>query len=213
MCTLSFPDTPCTVTFCFVHYSCDSHLLLADLRPVCSGINMFTEKVCRHQLPYDVRACNGTLKIKLCYEYAVLFHHGIQRNILRLAKTPNSFVVFGIGMHNKFNETLIIDSLLRPLVQTMRAERVTWPKIVWAGVHKLGMMRTRNTTLGNDRVREFNRNIERFLARWGVPVFDTFNLTDNAMSLDTEHYGFGVNKMKVTILLHYLQQLRSLGQW
>ena len=174
---------------------------------------MFTEKVCRHQLPWDAKACNGTTKIRLRYEYSIGFTHGIQRNILKLRNTSNSFVLFGIGMHNKFNETIIIDRLLRPLVQTMRAERVTWPKIVWAGVHKLGMMRTRNTTLGNDRVREFNRNIERFLARWGVPVFDTFNLTGDAMSFEGEHYGLGVNKMKVTILLHYLQQLRSLGQW
>ena len=174
---------------------------------------MFTEKVCRHQLDYDPRPCNGTVTLKLHYYFSVGLAKRIQNAVLGLSNKSKTFVFLNVGFHDQLNESLVKERLLLPLLHTMKLKRLTWPRILWAGIHKFGMMRSSLTSLNSERVREFNENLKAFLAGWEVPVFDTFNLTDNVMSFDGQHYGLGLNKMKVTILLHYLQQLRLLGQW
>ncbi|KAK7102333.1 hypothetical protein V1264_020568 [Littorina saxatilis] len=118
-----------------------------------------------------------------------------------------------VGFHDTLQVGVITKRLLKPLLTAMKSKRLQWPRLVWAPVHQFGMMRTSNTAIDVNMAREFNRRVEEFLTPWGVPVFDTFPLTDNVTSFDGQHYGFGVNRMKVRILLHYLQELKSLGQW
>ncbi|XP_070192852.1 uncharacterized protein [Littorina saxatilis] len=184
-----------------------------ELRSRCSGIYMFTEKVCRLWLDQNTRVCNGTVTLRLRYLYSGTMNTSIHKTVLSLQNKTRSLVFLGVGFHNKLNVDIVTKGLLKPLLTAMKSKRLQWPRLVWAPVHQFGMMRTSQTGVDVNMAREFNRRVEEFLTPWGVPVFNTFTLTDNVTSFDGQHYGFGVNRMKVRILLHYLQELKSLGRW
>ncbi|KAL8592914.1 hypothetical protein ACOMHN_050741 [Nucella lapillus] len=75
------------------------------------------------------------------------------------------------------------------------------------------MLKSALLTKNSNAARAYNKAIQQFLDLHNVSMFDTFNLTDNVMSFDGTHYGYGLNVMKVNIFLHYIQELVALGKW
>ena len=174
---------------------------------------MFSEKVCRLWLDENTTVCNGTVVLK---NFHLLFARqapDIHKAVLQLANVSRSLVVLGVGFHDQFAIDPIKDKILRPLLDILRSRSLRYPNLLWANVHKFGMMRTPLTKVDNSLVQTYNGAVQQLLQQYGVPVLDTYQLPDNVMSFDGQHYGYGVNTVKVSILLHYIQQLQAEGRW
>ncbi|XP_076441395.1 uncharacterized protein LOC143280579 [Babylonia areolata] len=184
-----------------------------DTRSACSGQHMFIRKRCRPVLDRDARLCNGSVLAKFFFLPSVKQARTIHKVVLGVPNSTRSMVFFGIGVHDFLKRKRTKTTLLRPLFKAMRSRQLSRPHLVWAGVHQLGMMRLPLKSSDGTGIRGFNQDIQHFLDGYHVPVFDTYNLTDNVMSLDGIHYGYGVNTMKVNIFLHYIHELKSLGKW
>ena len=181
----------------------------------CSGLYMFTEKTCRIWVDNDVKACNGSARLVQKYHYSIGFTENILRDVYQLRNKPKSMVFLSLGIHDHFNTEAVIKRLMRPLLTRKVSQNLTWPKLLWGGVHQWGLLMDyiaypQQTV---PRVMDFNKRMEGFLGPWGVPVFNTFNLTGGVMSFDGVHYGLGLNKVKAAIFLNYLLELQSKGQW
>lgn len=92
----------------------------------------------------------------------------------------------------------------------MRASRhATKPKLVWLTTHCPGLLKNGNGLQGKENVQKFNDVTVRLMRKWGVPVLDTFGLTENVVSFDGQHYGWGINRVKALAILNYVSTLRG----
>ena len=176
---------------------------------------MFTEKICRKWLLRNVRACNGSVHLHYRFHYLTAHAESIFRDVLSLGNRSKTMVVLSLGLHESLNHRAVISKVMSPLLSRMAAMNLTWPKLLWIGVHQWGLLKSGlgYPTQSRARVVDFNKQMGSFLGRMGVPVLDTFNLTGGVMSFDGAHFGRGVNKVKADILLNYLLELQSKGQW
>ena len=159
------------------------------MKKKCAGIYAFSEKKCRHWINFHRVVCGGNTTLRLSYLYSAGSAGAIKRTVLGLANRTRSLVVLGFGFHDKLNDSRVRGAL-GPLLEEMKAQRLVWPKLLWATIHKFGEMRTPLTAVNNEAVKRFNGKLKSYLQGWKVPVFDTFNLTDKVMSFDGQHYGF-----------------------
>nr|KAG5711797.1 hypothetical protein BaRGS_023561 [Batillaria attramentaria] len=184
------------------------------IRAACPGIYMFTEKVCRHWLDRDALICRGRTRIKFFELVYIKQAQQIHKTILELRNTSRSLVLVGTGIHDNFKANETQQKVLLPLMQRMKSENVTRPKVVWAATHAPGLMKTpRVPEQSYESVLKYNMRMKEFLTEWQVPVFDTFNMTDGLMSFDGAHYGLGANKVKARIFLNYLLELYLNHEW
>ena len=182
------------------------------IKAACTGIYMFTEKLCRHWLDRHTSVCQGRTKVRFFELVYIKQAEDIHNTILQLANVTRGFVFVGTGVHDNFKANETQTKVLLPVLQRLR--NASYPKILWASTHAPGLMKTpRIQDQSSESVRRYNAKMEEFLRPWGVPVFDTFNLTDGVMSFDGAHYGLGVNRVKVRILLAYLMELRQGHLW
>ncbi|KAL8580337.1 hypothetical protein ACOMHN_039548 [Nucella lapillus] len=132
--------------------------------------------------------------------------------VLSALKQKKDITVLGTGSHYKLNSTEAIKDTLSPFIQRLSAAGIS-SKLLIAAVHS-----KKNFAHGGkkfkERILRYNVDVEEWLRPWGVPVFDTFNLTDGSvLSLDGSHYGMGVNRAKANGLLHYFLELQNKGIW
>ncbi|KAL8571884.1 hypothetical protein ACOMHN_011476 [Nucella lapillus] len=182
------------------------------IKAACHGIHMFTEKLCRHWLDRDTYVCSGKTKLTF-YEFVYIRQAAdIHRTILSLRNVSRSLVFIGTGVHDNFRTNETEAQIIQPLMEQLRNH--TYPRILWAGTHAPGLLKTpRIPEQNGESVRRYNEDIGRFLRRWNVSVFDTYNMTDGVMSFDGAHYGLGVNRVKVKVLLAHLLELTLQGVW
>lgn len=86
------------------------------------------------------------------------------------------------------------------------AENSQWPRLLWIGTHAPGLLKSpkfREQTA--EGVQNFNKNVYAILNQFQVPYLDTFDFTNGIVSFDGTHYGWGVNMLKVNMLLTYIQ--------
>ncbi|KAK6174645.1 hypothetical protein SNE40_017881 [Patella caerulea] len=176
----------------------------------CTGMYMFTEKVCRVNLESDSKIpdlCGGKFKLMFNYFFSSDYGAGFANRIKTIQNKPKSLVVFGIATHDKFNVRNIENRYIEPVVKTMGNK--TRPKLLWATPHSPGILNV------GSRLTVFNfiSQMEPILKKYKVPTFNTFNMTENMMSFDGNHYGLGINMWKIQILLNYIQELRENGAW
>lgn len=105
---------------------------------------------------------------------------------------------------SSFNVGLLFHfQLLVPLLK--QASQSMWPKIVWSATHAPGLLKTpRVKSQSTESILKYNEKIRSILDVVGIPVFDTFKLTNGTVSFDGVHYGRGVNLAKAQIFLNYL---------
>ena len=85
-----------------------------------------------------------------------------------------------------------------------------WPRVVWSAMHAPGLLKTpRVPSQNRQSILRYNRDLRQLLGMRGVPVFDTFNLTDGTTSFDGAHYGKGVNDVKAQVFLNYILEQRG----
>ncbi|XP_046327297.2 uncharacterized protein LOC124111591 [Haliotis rufescens] len=183
-----------------------------NIRSECSGMYMFTEEVCRLHLMYGLHACDGTVNLQLKYLFSSKFGQKLKRNVARL--NSKSLLFTGIGIHDHFNHADVQRMFLLPTLYYKDKNNRPWPKILWSASHAPGIMKSPKVLAQSyDSVKRYNGNMESFLRRWKVPIFDTFNMTDGMTSFDGEHYGLGMNIAKANVLLSYLNELKIKGWW
>ncbi|XP_046357073.1 uncharacterized protein LOC124135675 [Haliotis rufescens] len=183
-----------------------------DVRNECSGMYMFTEKVCRLHLKFRLDACNGRVNLEMKYLFSASFGKKMKRIIAKL--NSKSLLFTGIGIHNNFNHTDVQRLFLLPTLYYKDINKRPWPKMLWAASHAPGIMKSPKVLAQDyDSVKRYNDNMEPFLRRWKVPVFNTFNMTDGMTSFDGQHYGLGMNVAKANVILSYLNELKNIGLW
>ena len=185
------------------------------MNDTCSGMHMFIDKICRKWLLMTARACNGSVHLHYKSHYLTRLANSIFGDVLNLGNRSKTMVVLNLGLHESLNHRAVIRKVMSPLLSRMAARNLTWPKLLWVGVHQWGLLKSGlgYPTQSKVRVVDFNKQMGSFLDRVGVPVLDTFNLTGGVMSFDGAHFGLGVNKVKADIVLNYLLELQSKGQW
>ncbi|XP_070196564.1 uncharacterized protein [Littorina saxatilis] len=182
------------------------------IKVACAGIYMFTEKTCRHWLDRTTSICHGKTRVKFLEYVYIKQAPSIHRAVMELLNKTRSLVFIGTGIHDNFNANDTKTTILKPLLQQLR--NVTYPRILWAATHAPGLLKTpRIQEQSYESIRRYNKEISDFLSEFDVPVFDTFNMTDGVMSFDGAHYGMGVNKVKVRVLLAYLLELYLKHLW
>ncbi|XP_059146851.1 uncharacterized protein LOC131934753 [Physella acuta] len=87
------------------------------------------------------------------------------------------------------------------------AHKNTRPRLLWLGVHAPGLLKSpkfqRQTAEG---VQLYNQEIQKILNQWSVPDLQTFNFTRGVVSHDGTHYGWGINMLKVNMILTYFNK-------
>ncbi|XP_046565001.1 uncharacterized protein LOC124273741 [Haliotis rubra] len=183
-----------------------------NVRNECSGMYMFTEKLCRLQLKYSVRACNGTVHLELKYFFAASFGRNLKQMVTNL--NSKSIIFTGIGIHNHFNHMEVQQKFLLPTLSYIGKSKRLWPQFLWAASHAPSALKSPKVlTQSYESVKRYNSKMETFLKPWKVPLFNTFNMTDGMMSFDGEHYGLGMNVVKANVILSYLNELKKEGLW
>ncbi len=123
-------------------------------------------------------------------------------------------LILGLGIHENYNSGKTTRTFLAPLLKFMLQTQQIWPRVLWTGPHAPGLLKTPRIPQQNyQHVLKYNQVVNQYLDSWGIPVFDTFNLTNGVMSFDGAHYGLGLNNVKVQILLNYIQELAENGIW
>lgn len=101
------------------------------------------------------------------------------------------------------------------LPKTQTDIRQLWPRLLWIGTHAPGLLKSpkfkEQTAEGVSR---FNKSIREILNYWKVPYLETFGFTNGVVSFDGTHYGWGVNMLKVNMLLTYIEKgLKTESEW
>ena len=166
-------------------------------------------QMCAKHIDRDVRECGGDVRLKFM-EHIRAEHTNLTLKAVReIQGKENSFLFIGIGIHDDFNTTKIIKELVEPLLSLLKTSS-SWPRVVWSAMHAPGLLKTpRVPSQNRQSILRYNRDLRQLLGVWGVPVFDTFNLTDGTTSFDGAHYGKGVNDVKAQVFLNYVLEQRG----
>ena len=189
--------------------------MLAGVKRQCSGIFMFPERVCRLWVDTNTTACpnrSATLLLGEVYKSSSGLWRNITATISSLANTPRSLLVLGVGLHDH----LIADKTYREVVLPLlkrRSPGQVWPRIVWVNMHSPGVRKSPANNIQVPQTLGFNHRMSQLLGPLGVPVLDPYNMTLGVDSFDGTHFGYGVNSLKVRVLLHYVRDLWSKNQW
>ncbi|XP_067656031.1 uncharacterized protein [Haliotis asinina] len=185
-----------------------------DIHDQCTGMYTFTEKACRANIKRQASFCDGKVTVKMLERFhiasAATFHNDC-RSFLHKSKT---IVLVGIGVHDFFNAERVFAEYMLSVIDMIKKNNASWPKLIWSSNHKFGILKSPKTPRqDNDHVSAFNKLMSDVLGKYHIPVFDTFNLTSGVMSTDGAHFGIGINSMKVQMFLNYLLELKSKLYW
>lgn len=188
-------------------------------RGLCSGDMQFVDAgkaTCHGKTAHNTsqlqtgKFCQG----KQEFEYSFNEFYSIAHAKLALSKVQeklnktNSVIAIGVGLHMGLSANKVFSEYLVPILQLKKQAASQWPLIVWLTTHAHGSLKPIAflESQGNEKISRFNRDMREFLEPFGVPVFDTFNLTLGVHSYDGTHYGFGVNMMKAQLFMNFLDE-------
>ena len=117
--------------------------------------------------------------------------------------------LIGIGIHEQFNVTKVINYYLRPILQLRNMYKNVEAEIIWFNTHAAGTLKPLmfQETQGNKNILSFNRQMREFCRTNNIIVFDMFNITVDVHSFDGTHYGSELNLLKVELLIEGLKSL------
>ncbi|RUS80210.1 hypothetical protein EGW08_012035 [Elysia chlorotica] len=145
-------------------------------------------RMCVRWLDRDTRECDQTVKLKFLEYVKADQSTKMLEAIQEVQGLPNSLVVIGIGIHDDFNFTSISNKLIYPLLA--QASSSQWPKVIWATTHAPGLLKSpRIPSQSTESIAKYNAKTKAIFSENGIPVFDTFELTSQAMSYDGAHFG------------------------
>ncbi|XP_071119778.1 uncharacterized protein [Haliotis cracherodii] len=182
-------------------------------REYCSG---WMQLLCYSYLNYVSPVCGGQTNV---IHVELITHDQGPRllSLLKSKKNQKSIFFVGIGIHGTYNEQLVWKNFLSPSINFLHENarnKTVWPKLVWVSPHAPGILKTpRVPGQSYSSVVRYNAFINSHVRAAGIPILDTFNMTDGIMSYDGAHYGFGINMIKSQIVFNYLTHLRAHGIW
>lgn len=187
------------------------------MRDICQGDSQFVDSICHihtamtwRDVTDNPNFCDGWARFQISYvkaykvEVASLAHLAIKKRLNKVG----SVVLMGIGIHNNFNASAVIESYLEPAVRMISTSKNGWPHLIWLSTHSMGPLKPINyhRDQGNPAILSFNDNLQKYCNEHNITVLDTFNMTRGVHSFDGTHFGIGVNMMKVQVLLNYLEE-------
>ncbi|KAK7480088.1 hypothetical protein BaRGS_00028648 [Batillaria attramentaria] len=181
-----------------------------NVTAACTGLYMFTEKLCKHWVNTTATVCDGRVWLKLFSYNQVRHAKSIRGAVVQMNNSGRGIVLMGFGIHERLNFTAVQTRILAPL---MKIPQLDVRRLVWLAIHCPGLMKAPHRGQGPDDVLSFNRNLTQFWSAYNVAIFDSFNMTDGVTSFDGTHYGLGVNRAKVQVLMHYFRTLAAQRLW
>lgn len=190
------------------------------MRDICKGDSQFVDSICHihtamtwREVTDNPNFCDGWARFQISYvkaykvEVASLALLAVKQRLNKVG----SVVLMGIGIHNNFNASAVVESYLEPAVRLIATSKNGWPHLIWLSTHSMGPLKPINyhRDQGNPAILSFNENLAKYCNEHNITVFDTFSMTKGVHSFDGTHFGVGVNMMKVQILLNYLEETFS----
>ena len=183
---------------------------------MCQGDSQFLDSMCQRyttmrwpelaaKKSFCPHASNFTLSFIQAYNTERAHH--VLGTVKRFLNQVGAVVFLGIGIHNGFSSSAVIQDYLEPAFKLAATSTNGWPRIVWLTSHSAGPLKPLNffRYQSNQVILPFNKDTSAFCHSRGIPVFDTFNMTLGVHSFDGTHYGFGVNMLKARVLLNFLE--------
>lgn len=189
----------------------------ANMRDICKGDSQFVDSICHvhtamtwRDIMDNPNFCDGWARFQISYvkAYKVETAGLALLAIKKLLNKVGSVVLMGIGIHNNFNASAVIQFYLEPAVRLVSTSKNGWPHLIWLSTHSMGPLKPINyhKDQGNPAILSFNNHLSDYCNLHNITLFDTFNMTMGVHSFDGTHFGVGVNTMKVQILLNYLEE-------
>lgn len=200
-----------------IHLSNDLHTgaLKANLSQQtykgCGGEKQFADSWCHRHLAMtwkEVREkplyCGATSQkpvIRFVQAYNAQRGSAALKAVTDVASESRPLVAIGVGIHNNFNSSQIVDEYLEPILRVTKTRQNI--VLIWLSTHAAGPLKPMQyrATQGNDKILQYNEQIRTYLQARGVPMFDTFKMTEKAHSFDGTHQGSTVNLLKAKLLL------------
>lgn len=190
------------------------------MRDICQGDSQFVDSICHvhtamtwRDIMDNPNFCDGWARFQMSYvkAYKVETAGLALLAIKKLLSKVGSVVLMGIGIHDNFNASAVIQFYLEPAVRLVSTSKNGWPHLIWLSTHSMGPLKPINyhRDQGNPAILLFNNQLSEYCNLHNVTLFDTFNMTTGVHSFDGTHFGVGVNTMKVQILLNYLEETFS----
>ena len=163
-------------------------------------------------IPADTQRsfCGGHKKFDFIFkEY---YNMGKASDILAAVRqnlnNEKTIIAIGVGLHIDLNAEKVQKYIMEPVLRIKKSSGSIWPYILWISVHAHGSLKDTyyNVPSHNDRITRFNLGMEKYLIAFGIPVFDTFNLTRGVRSIDGTHFGMGVNMMKAQLFINFVKE-------
>ncbi|XP_067654296.1 uncharacterized protein [Haliotis asinina] len=185
-----------------------------DIYTRCSGWKILSEKICLNWIKRNVSLCNNSVRLQFYEYYRSSYWQEFLDLGISLYDKRKSLLVTGIGLHDNCDVTKVFDKFLRPLLQNRMDNGTGWPKVVWSAVHSRSEI-VSNVDIEEElrKTRTFNLLMRDRMERYGVTVFDTFNMTNGVATPDGTHYGFGLNLMKAQMFLNLVQEMEDKLEW
>ncbi|XP_071104505.1 uncharacterized protein [Haliotis cracherodii] len=185
-----------------------------DIQNRCAGWKILTEKVCLPWIKWNVTVCNNSVRFQF-FEY---FRSSFSQTFLDLGTSlygeNKSLLVAGIGLHEDYEFTKVFHKFLWPFLQNQIDNGSVWPKVVWSAADSSSLIVSKvDIEEELHKTRIFNQLMRDRMERYGVTVFDTFNMTKGVATPDGTHYGFGLNLMKAQMFLNLVLEMRDRLEW
>ncbi|KAK6168169.1 hypothetical protein SNE40_022047 [Patella caerulea] len=178
----------------------------------CTGMFMFTEKICRLQLdnaPRDL--CGG--KFELIYEeyYDTGYSRQFVNKVKELMTRKKVLIIAGIGFHSGFNHRAIMDQYVAPGLKVIQKHDAA--QFLFATPHCPGLLKNSWNGQSKEIIEQYVIRMKKELKPHNISIFDTCYITDGVESFDGTHFGLGINVLKVQLLLNYIQELQVNKKW
>lgn len=182
-------------------------MYFSDKQLMCEGVSSYESKACR---PFVDRTttlhCNRTFILK----YIGQSRSTLEPKLFDLVKysmkkDKKVILIIAQGLY-EMNATKTQFYLKRSM-DMLKSHGAKWPLFIWGTIHAPGLLKSPLFDWqGFDMIKQFNKDIAKYLARYRVPILDTFKMTSNTVSFDGSHYAQGVNMEKAQVLLNFLQE-------
>ena len=154
--------------------------------------------------------CGGNYKFDLVFKefYSSAEATNLLATVRRHINKNKVIIAIGVGFHMDLNAKKVQKEMLEPVLELKKSFGAKWPYILWLSTHANGSLKDTNYDVPSfdERIARFNQDMEKYLAEYGIPVFDTFSLTRGVRSIDGTHFGMGVNMVKAQLLLNFIKE-------
>lgn len=163
-------------------------------------------------IPLDTQRsfCRGQNKFDIYFKeyYNMDKAPDILATVRQNLNKEKTIIAIGVGLHIDLNAEKVQKYIIEPVLEIKKSSGSIWPYILLISVHAHGSLKDTyyNIPSHNDRIASFNLDMEKYLSAFGIPVFDTFNLTRGVRSIDGTHFGMGINMMKAQLFLNFIKE-------